>query len=91
MWDMNEICRVDYVGDYVLRVEFDDGTSGEIDLRDYPRKGPVFSPLADLEFFKKVRIEGGTLSWPNGADIAPERIYEMVQCAEKQAERTVSG
>ena len=91
MWDMNDIRAVRYVRGHVLHVEFDDGLAGEIDLSDYPRKGPIFSPLADLEFFKKARVEGGTLSWPNGADIAPERIYELVQNSRTRTERTVIG
>jgi hypothetical protein len=81
MWDMNDIIRVRHVRDYVCYVEFDDGLSGEIDLASYLDKGPVFAALADSALFQQVRIEGGTISWPNGADIAPERIYELVQSA----------
>lgn len=82
MWDMNDIERVEYVRDYLLYVEFDDGTAGEVDLARYVGSGPVFVPLKDVEFFKKVGIEGGTLAWPNGADIAPERVYEMLEKTE---------
>ncbi|MCC7293075.1 MAG: DUF2442 domain-containing protein [Phycisphaerales bacterium] len=75
---MNEIVRVRHVRDYVCYVEFDDGLSGEIDLIAYLNKGPVFAALADIEAFKQVGIDGGTLSWPSGADIAPERVYELL-------------
>jgi hypothetical protein len=44
MWDMNSVTRIRYVRDRVYFVEFDDGKSGEIDLSDYPGKGPVFEP-----------------------------------------------
>ena len=88
MWDMNDIVRVRHVRDYVCYVEFDDGSSGEIDLSCYLARGPVFSVLADVGLFMQVRIEGGTLSWPNGADIAPERIYEMIHTANKALEPT---
>ena len=78
MWDMNDIKTARHVRDHVLYIEFDNGTAGEIDLSDYLNRGPVFEPLADVEFFRQVRIVGGTVAWPNGADIAPESIYERV-------------
>ena len=81
MWDMNDIQEVEYLHDYVVRVAFDDGLAGEIDLASYLERGPIFAPLADLELFKRVSIEGGTLCWPNGADIAPERIHEILEMA----------
>ncbi len=86
MWDMNDITRVRHVRGYVCYIEFDDGSSGEIDLTAYLDKGPIFAALADIDLFKQVGIEGGTLSWPNGADIAPERIYEMLHSANPSLE-----
>jgi hypothetical protein len=78
MWNMNDIRNATYVSDYVVALEFDDGATGKVDLSCYLDRGPVFLPLADLAYFRGFSIEGGTLAWPNGADIAPERLYEMM-------------
>jgi hypothetical protein len=49
---------------------------GDVDFSEYPEKGAVFAPLKELGFFRKAFIEGGTIAWPNGADVAPESLYE---------------
>lgn len=68
-----------YSGGYKVQVSFDDGKKGVVDLSQYPKKGGVFSPLSDKEYFKKFFIDLNTLCWPNGADIAPERLYEKIE------------
>jgi hypothetical protein len=80
MWNMNDVVEVKYKSGFVYHVVFDDGKSGDVDFSEYIGRGPVFEPLRDLALFKKATIEGGTISWPNGADVAPETLYEKVRC-----------
>ncbi len=60
-----------------LLVEFREGT--EYRLFDFSRKfdQPVFAPLRDPAFFRRVRFdpEAGTAVWPGEIDIAPETLY----------------
>ena len=78
MWNMNDIIEIKYKSGFIYHIVFDDGTSGDVDFTKYIDKYPVFAPLKNLEIFKKANIEGGTIAWPNGADIAPETLYELV-------------
>ena len=79
MWNLNEVIFIEYLNGYTYHVAFDDGLEGDVDFSEYLQNGPVFALLKELAYFKKAKIEGGTISWPNGADIAPETLYEEVE------------
>jgi hypothetical protein len=68
-----------YAGEYRVWLEFNDGTSGEVDLSSALR-GPMFEPLKEMELFSQVRFdpEADTIVWPNGADLAPEYLRDLV-------------
>ena len=78
----NDVVEVRYIREYFVWLRVQDGTSGEVDIQP-SFKGPVFEPLRDIEFFKRVRVDSeiGTIVWPNGADVAPETLYERVHVA----------
>ncbi len=69
-----DVVAVEVIGDHRLRLSFEDGTVGDIAFDDREWRG-VFEPLADCAFFAQVRVdpESGTIVWPNGVDMAPER------------------
>ena len=55
-----------------LRLILTDGSRVERDISDI-LEGPMFRPLREDEaLFRQVRVEGGTVTWPNGADICPD-------------------
>ena len=70
----------EYLGEHRVRVSFNDGTKGEIDLSD-SLDGPIFEPLRNVEFFQRFEIIGHTLAWPNGADFAPEFLHGLAKTA----------
>jgi hypothetical protein len=73
---MHDVIGVEVSGDHRLRLTFDDGTIGEVDFAGREWRG-VFEPLRDPDYFARVTVdaEGGTVTWPNGADMAPEPLY----------------
>jgi hypothetical protein len=77
------VISVEVVGQFLLRVGFDDGTKREVDLKDQ-LGGPVFKPLQDPDFFAQVEVdeELGTIVWPNGADLDPVVLHGWASPAE---------
>ena len=61
--------------DLVAAIEFDDRACRDVDLGPYLR-GPMFEAIRrDRRVFAEVRVEGGTITWPNGTDIDPDVLY----------------
>ncbi len=64
----------------VLAVTFADGLRGEVEVLERMR-GPVFETARTSEGFARVEVdsETGTVTWPGGADLAPDTLYERVR------------
>ena len=69
------VIRAEYCGGFRIHVTFNDNSVKTIDFREW-LKGPVFEPLKAPNRFRHFFLGGGTVAWPNGADIAPETLYE---------------
>ena len=75
-WD---ITSAEYADGYRIRVRFQNGKSGVVDLKPLIDRGGVFSVLRDVEVFKAFSVdpEWHVLSWEDGRiDVAPETVYE---------------
>ena len=68
------VLRAEYRGGYRIHLAFHDGREKTVDFIPWLR-GPVFGPLKDNACFQRFSLEAGAVSWPNGADIAPETLY----------------
>ena len=75
---LNRVVRVTPLPKHRLRVEFDDGVVGTIDLTG-ELTGPVFEPLRDEALFRMVTIDAyGAVCWPSGPDLAPDAMYREI-------------
>jgi len=73
-----EVEEAQYLDGYRLRLRFEDGSTGIADLSGYPDKSNVFRAFLNVEYFKRFRLEYGTIVWGNGElDIAPETLYRL--------------
>jgi len=66
-----------------LEVRFVDGTSGKVDMRAFLSSSRVdvtiFEPLRDPAVFAEARVVLGAVQWPNGADLAPDAMYDAIR------------
>lgn len=71
---------VKYLDAYRLQLTFNNQAIREVDLAE-ELHGEIFEPLKDIKSFEQVFLnsETNTIEWPNGADFAPEFLYELGQ------------
>lgn len=85
------VIRATYDGGFRIRLTFSDSLHGVVDFKDWLEDGPVFEPLQDPVYFRKFFVDGGTVVWPNGADVAPEALYDAVRDAAAQQRDGADG
>ena len=72
---------------YKLKVTFDDGISGTIDLKQFVENG-IFSVLKDKHLFNKVYTTGYSIAWNEDLEIDALTIYAEI--ANKRPEDILS-
>ena len=74
---MIKLIEARYQGEFQVSLRFSDGKEGVFDgLELLKRSGPLLEPLRDETYFKRVFIDAGALSWPNGLELSPTRLHE---------------
>ena len=68
-----------------LRVRFHDGLEGEVDMSTFVRseRAGVFAVLRDENLFRQARAEMGAVTWPQGLDLAPDRMHAEISAKGK--------
>ncbi len=75
------VIRAEYRGEYRIYLEFSDGVENTVDFSQW-LDGPVFEPLKSPQYFQRFFLDGGTVAWPNGADVAPETLHEQAKASQ---------
>ena len=84
------VVRAEYEAKFRIRLTFNDGLEASVDFHPW-LTGPVFQPLKQPAYFRKFFVDGGTVAWPNGADVAPETLYEAAQATRSNPARQPTG
>lgn len=72
-----KVTKIDPLGGHRLRLHFSDGSTGERDFSDIVAEGgPMIGPLRDPAYFKRVFLDFGAPTWPNGFDLAPWALHQ---------------
>jgi hypothetical protein len=63
------------IADYHLKIVFDDGLEKNIDIKPFIKNG-VSAKLKEEQYFAKVQVVDGFITWPNGFDFYPVFLYQ---------------
>jgi len=74
---MLNIINARYIGENKISVTFNNGKSGDADLREKDHR-PVISAMRSVEIFRHFKIQHSTVVWPNEVDLAPEYLFFLV-------------
>jgi hypothetical protein len=65
-----------------IRLRFSGGSEGDYDLSEMIAEGgEMIAPLTEPEIFRRVFVEMGVLTWPNGFDLDPINLYMELRTA----------
>jgi hypothetical protein len=71
-----EVSQAEYLDNYRIKLTFNNGEIKTVDLQN-ELTGTVYKPLQEYNYFKDFKLKYNTIEWDNGADYAPEYLYEI--------------
>lgn len=79
---MIKVSKIEYLGGYRLRLRFNDDAIGDFDFTTVVNEhGSMVEPLHDVDYFRRVFLEFGAPTWPNGFDVAPAWLYREIDAS----------
>lgn len=75
------VTTAEYRGGFRIHLVFSDGVESTVDFSAW-LDGPIFEPLKAEGYFQRFFLDGGTVAWPNGADIAPETLHARAKASQ---------
>ncbi|MBL8016642.1 MAG: DUF2442 domain-containing protein [Ignavibacteria bacterium] len=73
---IHDIVKVEPIEDYSIRIQFDDGVVKTIDIKPFI-DGGISTELRDINFFNRVYLDNGSVTWPNGYDFCPVFLRKL--------------
>lgn len=74
-WDVTAVKPIEYL---TLKVTFNDGLEGTVHFKPSHLTG-VFESLKDKNYFDRVYINHGAVTWPGELDLAPDAMHTEIK------------
>ena len=89
--ELIKIIDAKYKSNYSLVLIFSNGYKGEVNLEEKILNDHrnIFKELKNQDIFKNIYLDGWTVCWKNGADLAPEFLYQLALEQNEKVHETV--
>jgi Protein of unknown function (DUF2442) len=82
MIEIIKVLKVEKLRSFRLRLYFSDGTEGEWDFENLIAEGgSMVESLKNSKYFKRVFLQLGALTWPNGFDLDSIALHDEMMGA----------
>ncbi len=87
-WELHKIKKVEPTSNFELICKFDNDAVKQYDVKPFFEKtGPMLEPLRRIAYSKRVFLEMGVPTWPNGFDICADPIFADAKDVKRSTKR----